>query len=353
MRSFCVFFIILFVPSLVFSQTGGEKTYQFLSIPYGSRIAALGGNNVSNYHLDLNFVAQNPALLRASMSDKLILNYVNYISDINMGNFAFAKKIEKVGIFVLGLQFNNYGIFKNTDYTGLELGNFSASDYVFSGSYSVALKKYDKLRFGASLKMLLSDYWLYSSFGLAIDAGVSYIDTAKNFSAGLVIKNLGLQMKRYTKGNSETLPIDIQIGFTQKFEHAPIRISVTAQDLLNWKLYYKSTLNTDNTVLGETETKKTFFNKLGDGANELIRHFVFGVEFIPHKVFHIDIGFNIRRRLEMAVPIKKKLAGFSAGIGLDLNKFNFSYAIGIYHISGLSHHIGLGLNLNTMYKKKM
>lgn len=269
-----------------------------------------------------------------------------------MGSVAFAKNFKKAGIFAIGLQFNNYGSFTNADYTGIRYEEFTAGDYVLSGSYSVALKKYDKIRFGASLKMIFSDYWIASSFGVALDLGTSYIDTVKNLSAGLVVKNLGFQMKKYSKDNSESLPLDIQIGFSKKFEHAPIRISVTAQDLLNWNLYYKSSLEIENTVLGEPETKKTFMNKVGEAANEFIRHFVFGVEIIPHRAFHIDLGFNVKRRMELAVPVKRRLAGFSAGVGLDLQKFNLSYAIGIYHLSGLSHHIGVGLNLNSMYKKK-
>src|SRR5574344_1626463 len=111
MRLYCVFITLLFVCTSVFSQSGGEKTYQFLNMPFGSRIAALGGNNVSNLQADLNFVNHNPALLRPAMSDKLILNYVNYISDINMGSVAFAKNFKKAGIFAIGLQFNNYGSF--------------------------------------------------------------------------------------------------------------------------------------------------------------------------------------------------------------------------------------------------
>ncbi|MDR2835827.1 MAG: type IX secretion system protein PorQ [Bacteroidales bacterium] len=333
------------------SQTGGKYTYQVLSLPYNSRIAAIGGNNVSHYDNDLNFVLQNPALLRNKMSDKLSVNYINYISDINLGNIAFSKYFEKAGIFAAGIQFANYGKFKNTDYTGIIYDNFTVADYVFYGAYSHKLYN-EKFRIGANFKFIWSDYWKYSSVGIAFDAGISYIDTVKNFSAGLVIKNAGFQLKTYTKGNFEPLPFDIQIGLTKKFEHAPIRISVTARDLLNWKLAFESKFDQENYVIGEVQPKKTFFNKLGNVADEFIRHFVFGVEIIPHKAFHIDLGFNTRRRMELTVPVKKSLVGFSAGVGFELTKFNFGYGIACYTIAGLSHHITFGLNLNSFYKKK-
>lgn len=333
-----------------FSQSGGENIYEALTLAFSSRVGGIGGINVSHYDNDLNFVMQNPSLLRKSMSDKLNLNYFNFIKGVNAGSATFAKYFDNKGIFAAGIMFVNYGKIKHTDYTGIIYNDFVVADYTMFGSYSYKFKKNEKFQVGTNFKFIFSDYWHYSSVGFTIDLGASYIDTVKNFSAGLVISNLGTELKPYTKGNFEKVPFDIAIGFTKKFEHAPIRISVTAHDLINWKLAFKSNFKTENVMIETTEPKETFFNKLEDIGSEFIRHFVFGVEIVPHQAFHIDIGFNTRRRMELVVPVKKGLAGFSAGFGLDLKKFNFGYSVGIYHIAGLSHNISIGINFANLYK---
>lgn len=335
----------------LFSQVGGKHTYKFLTTPNSSRIAAMGGNNVSHYDDDLNFAHQNPGLLRSEMTDRIMLNYINYFSDINLGQVSYAKNLSDIGIFSAGIQYSNYGKFLHTDEIGTIFGDFVPAEYAISVSHARPIIN-EKFNIGASLKLIYSDFWTYSSYGVAIDAGISYIDTAKLFSAGLAIKNLGSQLKPYTKGNYEPLPIDLQIGITKKFAHAPIRFSLTAQDLFNWKLAsYESIFKNENIVMGEEKPRKSFFNKLGDAGDEFIRHFILGVELVPHKNFYISLGYNYRRRAELALPTRTKLVGMSIGFGLKLSKFNISYGLASYHLAGASNHFSVGLNLNSFYKK--
>jgi hypothetical protein len=334
------------------SQMGGNHTYKFLLLPNSSRIAGLGGNNVSHYDNDINFAYQNPGLLRKEMSNRVMLNYINYLGDINLGQASYVRNFEDIGVFAAGIQYTNYGKFYHTDEIGNILGNFTPSEYAINASYARPIIN-EKFNVGATLKFIISDFWEYSSYGAAIDAGISYIDTAKLFSAGLVVKNLGSQIKPYTKGNYEPIPVDIQIGMTKKFAHAPLRISITAQNLLNWNLSYKSIFKNENIVMdnGEEEEKKNFFTKLGDIGDELIRHFVFGVEIVPHKNFYISLGYNYKRRAELVLPTKTKLVGMSIGFGLQLSKFNISYGLASYHLAGASNHFSVGLNLGSFYKK--
>lgn len=352
---FCVLFdmkkLILFVIAaliclLTFAQNGGEKTYKFLNIPTSARISALGGNNISHIDGDISFINSNPAMLTADMNNQFVLSYTNYVSDINLGYAIYARNFEKAGIFSAGIQYLNYGKFYNTDECGEILGNFTAADYAINISYAYPLKKFN---FGGTLKTVVSDYWETSSFGFAIDLGATYKDTASLFSAGMVVKNLGFQVKKYNKGVHEGLPIDIQLGITKKFRHAPFSISLTAIDLVNWSLRYDSALR--NNYANTEDQKETFLNKLGHAGDELMRHFVIGADINIGKVFYISLGYNYRRRSELALSTKGKIVGFSAGFGLTLKKFSIEYSYSSYHLSGSVNYVSLKINLDNIMKK--
>lgn len=349
---------IIFIVKFLFSQAGGEHTYEFLNLPSGSRVAAIGGVNISHYDNDLVFVLSNPALLKTNMDQKISLNYVNYISDINFGYVSYAKNFENIGMFAVGLQYINYGDFIHADEFGDIYGNFTPSEYSLNIAYSNQLNS--KIQYGGNLKTIYSDFYQYFSSGLALDAGLSYVDTAKLFSVGLVVKNAGFQIKPYTKGFREPLPFDLQIGVSHKLKHAPFRFSITAHNLTKWRLRYASVFDNtyelnSNSAIADTSFRQKltkFMNGLGKVGDELIRHIVIGVEIAPTDNFYIAIGYNYRRRTEMLIQTSPKLVGFSVGAGIKLSKFNLSYSLASYHLAGASHHIGVGVNLSEFYQKK-
>lgn len=344
---FCSVLVLCF--SNVFSQTGGSNTYEFLNLPAGSHIASLGGTNVSHFSTDPVFVNSNPALLTTDMNEKLSLNYINYLSDINFGYISYSKNFVDIGMFGFGMQYVNYGKFIHSDETGQILGDFSAAEYSFNVYYSYKLNK--KFNAGISMKTIYSNFWQYFSSGLAFDMGLVYNDTAKLISSGLVIKNAGMQIKPYIKGNREPLPFDVQIGITKKFRHAPLRFSITAKNLLRWDLYYKSSILPNYLYNDTSQSESKFFDKVGKIGDELLRHIVLGVEIVPSDVIYFGFGYNYRRRSEMVIPTAPKLTGFSAGFGISLSKFNIGYSISSYHLAGLSSHFNFCLNLGQFYRK--
>ena len=346
MKKFVLIAIIVILNLTAFSQNGGEKTYKFLNIPTSARISALGGFNVSHIDGDLSFVNANPAMLTADMNNQFVLSYTNYVSDINLGYAIYARNFEKAGIFSAGIQYLNYGRFYNTNEYGEILGKFNAADYALNISYSYPLKKFN---FGGTFKTIVSDYFEATSFGVAVDLGATYKDTASLFSAGMVIKNLGFQIKKYSKGVREGLPIDMQLGITKKFRHAPISLSLTTIDLFNWSLRYESTFRRN--YESSEEVKENFLNKLGHAGDELMRHLVIGADINIKNVFYISLGFNYRRRMEMALVNKGKIVGFSAGFGLCLKKFSLEYSYSSYHIAGSVNYVSLKINLDNIMRK--
>jgi hypothetical protein len=211
------------------SQTGGDNVYEFLNLTHSGLVASLGGTNVSLLTGDLNMAYYNPALLRSSMDKSLAINYVNYFAGINYGMTMYSRSFPSVGNFAAGLTYLNYGSFRETDESGNITGTFSAAEYAFSLIYS---RNIDSLfTVGINLKPVLSHLEKYTSFGAAFDIGAAYHSHNNLFSAGLVIRNAGLQITLYRGEVREKLPFEIQAGVSQRLAHAPFRFSLTLRHL--------------------------------------------------------------------------------------------------------------------------
>ncbi len=342
-----LFFISIGIAS---AQVGGSATYSFLKLTNSARIAALGGDNISINDNDLNFVYHNPALLDSAMAKNLVLNYVNYFAGINYGYAAYAFRTKKFGTLATGLHYMNYGKFIKANETGEISGEFKAFELAINLFWSKQILD-SLITVGINLKPIYSQLETYNSFGLALDLGANYESKNKLFSSSLVFKNIGSQIKPYTKGNYEPLPFDIQLGFTQKLEHAPFRISVLLHHLHKWDLTYDPYANLAFTsTSGSTIIDNSYKFNIFDNA---LRHTIFSMEFIPSKSFVVMLGYNHQRRKEMMVETRPFLVGFSWGIYLHVYKLRLSFGQAIYHLAGASNHFSINLNLADFYNKKI
>ncbi len=329
---------LIIISQALNAQRGGESIYNFLNLTNSARVAALGGTNISITDNDINMAYHNPALLQNEMDKAMVLNYVPYMTGINYGYVGIAKHFEKVGTFSFGIHNINYGDFIRTNDIGDEEGIATAAEYSFNLTY--ARKLSPTLSMGLTAKPIYSKLDVYNSFGLAADFGIHYYKPEKNFSFAIVLKNVGSQISSYNDVQ-EDMPSDLQIGFTKKLAHAPFRFSVTAQHLLEWDLTYTpyDPENRGGSGLGRESDDS------GSGDN-FMRHMVFGLEFMPSKNFHIDFGYNHRRRKELAYSERMSTAGFSWGFGFRVYKFLFSYGSARYHLGGSSNHFSLSTNLS-------
>lgn len=328
---------------------GGKGVYQFLYLVNTPRVSALAGSNISLPVDDPALAYYNPALLSDSMNKHFTLNYVNYFGDINYGYTGYAMKLREKEVISLGIHHINYGKFKKADEAGVISGTFYASEYALNLIYS---RKIDSMfRWGVNLKPVLSVFEHYRSYGCVADAGIYYMNHARQLYGGIVIKNFGTQIKPYTEKNYEPIDYDIQFGITKKLKHAPLRLSVTLQHLENWKLWYENpnSPSNQNAVLDDEEPReRSSFAKKSD---EFMRHVIIGTEIILSKNFYIGLGYNYKLRREMAVETRPFMVGTSWGFGFRISKFHFSYARASYHLAGASNLFSLSTNLNEFYKK--
>ncbi len=338
--------VFLLLPIIALAQKGGESTYSFLGLTNSARVSALGGEVVSLMDDDINLIFHNPSLLSKGMHNHLNLNYVDYFAGVNYGYASYGHSAEGIGNFAAGMHYVDYGTFDQTDELGQSMGTFRASEYALNLVYSRSIID-TFLTAGINMKPIFSSFEQYSSLGIAFDAGITYHYPRTLTTVGLVAKNLGTQITAYS-GSREKLPFEIQVGITQGLAHAPFRFSITLQNLERWDLTYEKANERDFNSLG-SGVGKSGFDQFGD---KFMRHMVIGVEFLLGENFHIDMGYNYKRRQEMKVNARPGMVGFSWGFGFRISKFHFAFGRASYHLVGGTNHFSLTTNLSEFYRKQ-
>ena len=183
------------VAALSATAQDGTTAYNFLDVTPSSHVYGLGGHNVSLIDDDIQLVEQNPALLGPEFEQLVGLNYMRYMGSSNFMGARFGTGINDRSAWAAAIQYFGYGTMTATDVEGNVTGSFSASDMAFSGTYSHDIN--DNWRGGITMKFLYSSYESYSAMAIAADLGVSYYDPENDFSAGLVLKNLGGHVKKF------------------------------------------------------------------------------------------------------------------------------------------------------------
>jgi hypothetical protein len=325
------------------AQPGGNSTYAFLDLTNSAGIASLGGKTVSAWDDDLNLAFHNPSLLNDSMSDHMVLNYVNYFSDINYGYVSYAKHIENVGNAAVGLHYINYGKFTAADETGTITGEFRAAEYAFNLIWS---RRIDSLiQVGVNIKPVYSVLESYWSVGLLADAGITYINRKQLFTASLVLRNFGSQLKAYHDHNREPVPFEILFGISQKLEHAPFRFYIVAHSLQRFDLTYEDP-NRESNEFDPISGEPVSENRLEVFGDKLMRHMILGFEFAPIDHFYVRAGYNYQRRQEMKISTNVAMVGFSWGFGLRISRFHLAYGRASYHLAGASNHFSVYTDLS-------
>ena len=320
------------------AQTGGDNVYEFLNLTHSGLISSLGGSNVSLKTDNLNLAYHNPALLTSAMDQSLALNYINYFAGINFGMAMYSRSFQGIGNFAAGLTYLNYGSFTEADASGIITGTFHASEYAFSMIYS---REIDSLfSAGINLKPVLSHLENYTSFGFALDLGSSYHSRSGLFSAGIAIKNLGLQVTTYAGEKRQKLPFEIQAGISQKLAHAPFRFSLTLRHIEKFDLTY---LYGDTASTGNKQSAGFFEN--------MMRHAIVGMEILPHKNFYLSAGYNYQRRKELQTESRISAVGFTWGFGINTSFMNIEFGRAMYHLAGSSNHFSLIVRTDMLYNR--
>lgn len=334
-------FILLFLFPVagVFSQTGGDNVYEFLNLTHSALESSLGGSNVSLTERSAGLAWTNPAVLSRSMSGNAALSFTNYLGGVNYGMALYSHSSGKSAVIGGGISYLNYGSFTEADETGAINGSFMASEISLGLIYS--FHPDSMFSAGISFKPVISQLERYNSFGFAFDFGASWHNPGNFLSAGLAIRNLGLQLTSYAGEAKAGLPLEVIAGISARLRHAPFRFSLTMRHLEKFDLTHDYNISD-----GEDETQS------GDLSGNLLRHVVAGVEFFPHKNFWLSAGYNHQRRSELQSDLKSSGTGFSWGFGINAAVAEIEFGRASYHLAGASNTISVILIPGRMFKKQ-
>jgi len=341
-----IFKLFFILPMSVFAQIGGINSYGFLNNYPNARIAALGGSAIATTDNDAGLVIQNPSLLNASMDKQLSMNYNRYWADSGAGYCGYAFNTKKFGPLMTGVQYINYGIFDKKDIDNSSLGSFAANEFALHLSTS---RKIDKWTLGVTSKFVYSVLETYKGTGVAADVGVNYKseDSLAVFTA--VVNNLGYEISTYTGQDRKMYPMNIQVGFSKKFAHNPLRISLIAHDLqkIGNLLYQNQEKNNRNIDLSTGLPIEEDFTSI----SYIMSHLIINTELVFGKGLLLRFGYNDLRRRELALPDARTWAGFSWGFGIKVRRFMFSYGSASFYSSNATNHFSIIANLQSLNKK--
>ncbi|MBQ0057876.1 MAG: type IX secretion system protein PorQ [Bacteroidales bacterium] len=288
-------------------QEVGE--YGFLELPVSAHSAALGGTAISIVEPDASLADQNPALLCPQMDGQVMMSYMNYVSDINLGYAGYTRSLNEHGAWQASVRYVSYGEFDGYDEYGNHTGSFGAKDVALQ--FGVGYPISDNWRAGVSARAVISSYDTYSAFALGVDAGLNYYDETVGRSISMVVSNLGGQLKSLD-GRRCQMPTQLSLAVSKEVEHLPFCFTMTACRLLDWDSEYYN---------GKGEISKY------SGGEQILTHLLLGAEWIASDNFYVAAAYSYRRQREFSGQ-GGFLRGLSMGAGINFGQWraNVSYA---------------------------
>lgn len=303
------FVLFLFLTLTISAQS----TYEFLKLDTSPRAAALAGSFVANND-DPNVIFYNPAGIYSLENKPASFSYVSHFLDINSASLSYSQEVADLGRFAAGIQYINFGNFTEADQFGNKTGEFGAGDMAFLIGYANQLD--ENFNYGANIKFIYSSIASQSSTGIAVDLGLQYLFPDDGWTIGFSALNLGSQLSSYFD-KTETLPVDVRIGFTKKLAYVPFK-------------FYGS------------------FNRINEKQDKILdrfSQFTFGGEFRFSKAVQFRFGYDNEKRRELKLDTSAGLAGFNLGLGILISDYKVDYAFSSMGLIGGIHRIGISTDL--------
>ncbi len=309
------FRLSLFAAILLIGITSAysQSPYQFLRYVSSARAAGIAGCFVSMPN-DASALFYNPATVYSVDEKKTSFTFLKHVLDINSGNATYVHKLEE-GVLAGSVNFTNYGSFEYADSEGNRDGRtFSANDVALGATYSNIIDT--NFYWGATLKFVFSNLEEFSSTALALDAGILYRIPEKRTNIGVSILHSGFQLTGIN-GVSENLPLDIRAGINHRLRGLPLLVNFTFHHL--------------------ADDEGDFFDRF--------KNFALGGELYLGNNLRARLGYDNQVRNFASTDSDKGLSGFSGGIGIVIEEFNFDYALAQYGAAASLHRFSIALDI--------
>jgi len=294
---------------LTFGNIFSQNTYEFLRVDNSARAGALGGSFIT-YYDDADIIFYNPAGMMLSENSPVSFSFTKHLLDINLASLTYSTEIEDIGRFGTAIQYINYGTFDGADISGIRNGEFGAGEFAVLLGYAGTLD--ENFYYGANVKLIYSSIADESSSAVAMDIGLHYAFPSQQINIAAVVLNLGTQLSSYLD-TKEDLPIDLAIGISKRLENLPVRLALNFHRLTDKR----------------------------DKFSQRFKAFSFGAEFYLSKVLSLRLGYDNEKRSELKVGSTAGIAGFSAGVGINVSTYRFDYGYSSLGLIGGLHRISL------------
>jgi hypothetical protein len=217
------------------------------------------------------------------------------------------------------------GLLEERDAAGELLGTFRAQEVTPRVAAAAHWKSFTA---GLGTKLAMLTYGPYTAQALALDAGLLWTVDSGRTSLGVVVKNAGRSFE-YFAAEREALPLDVQLTISQKLKYAPFRWNVTYTHLQRWDMrYLDPQLITKDPLTGEITVQPISV------WNNALRHVHPSVEAQLGGRIFIQVGYDVRRQMEMRLPTRRSNPGLSFGLSLQTTKMSYQYGSAVYHVAG-------------------
>ena len=291
-----------------------ESSFEFLRLPVSAHNSSLGGHVVSAFDSSPLLYISNPAVLSANETRLLGLNAMTWFSGTTVAGAQYSNLFDERSHYAFNARYVSYGKMQETTADGTVTGTFSAKDIALGATWSYMLT--DNLSGGATANIITSRYGSMSSVAIGVDLGLLWYTDDQGITLGLAATNLGGQIKAF-ENTFQKLPFDLCAGVTWKPAHAPLRFTLSCDNLTRW--------SASDFYFAQDEEK---------GFGEILkRHISMGADINLTDRFYIAMGCNLRTRAEMAGKGSKGFTGMSVGTGLRIGRVMFDLSYGKYQVS--------------------
>jgi hypothetical protein len=312
------------------------RAMQFLKMEVGAEAAALGGARVAGVN-DLSALHWNPAGLSHLTGQSFYGTYTSLYAGIQHGFVAYGTQIGRSDYFGASITYLNSG---EMEVTTLEFPEGSGEYFVVSDiaiGLSYARKLTDRLSVGVTAKMAHESIWRETATAFAFDIGSQFDTGIKGIQLGMSITNFSTKVK--FDGPDLTIDVDTDPLYDGNPE-TEARLNTEEWSL---PLVYRMGIMLD--IMGpESEILPNPVHRLtwSLDANDPLDHFLrfnTGVEYAFRELLSFRAGYHFNY----------DQAGFSAGVGLDLDlnslPLNIDYAIVNYGLLGFVNQVSIQIGL--------
>lgn len=282
-----------------------ESPARFLTLTPSPIYSALGVRGTAAID-DATALFSNPAGLGRAPFNQISASHTDLFSDSTFDTFAVGRTLgEHRGALALGVLYLKKGTIEGRNDNGDSTGGFSANDLAVNVGYGGRIAP--RLALGSSVKMIQQRIDRYSASAVAVDLGAQ-LEASNHLSFGASLNNLGTQEKFISE--KESLPLSTSLGVVVKLSG----LDITAES---------------TSLIDEGRTS-----------------FGLGVGGSIGNALSLRGGYSFAQDRPSTSSISSKeqfgsFAGFSAGLGFTMGRFQLNYALVPHEELSASHQFGL------------